>query len=65
MRHEIVDDPSATLDRVVESLRSNRSQPKLPVWAARMGYLGGLTATAVAGALLWVNRRHPGLVSPA
>jgi len=65
MRYEIVDHPSATVDKVVATLRCDRTQPKLPVWAARVAYLGGLTATAAAGALLWVNRRHPGLVSPA
>ncbi len=63
MRYETVDDPSATLDRVVEAIRSTRSRAGLPVWAARVAYGCGLTATAAAGALLWASRRHPGLVS--
>lgn len=65
MRHETVDDPTATLDRIVETLRSTRPEPKLPAWPARVAYFCGLTATAAAGALLWANRRHPGLVNAA
>jgi hypothetical protein len=63
MRYDSVDYPAASLDRVLETLRSSRPRPRLPGWAATAAYCCGLTATAAAGALLWASRRHPGLLN--
>ncbi|HWE56848.1 MAG TPA: hypothetical protein VG435_15155 [Acidimicrobiales bacterium] len=48
---------------VFEALRDGEALP--PTWAVRAAYVGGITAAAGAGVIVWLTRRRPGLLSSA